>query len=47
MFPCALLPPPSTLTRPLLPSLAQIPHEPLSLATLPLISWLTLGTTMP
>src|ERR671914_1018138 len=46
-LPCALLPPPSTFTRPLLPSLAQIPHVPLSLAVLPVIKWLTLGTKMP
>src|ERR687895_362252 len=46
-LPCALLPPPSTFTRPLLPSLAQIPQVPLSLAVLPVIVWLTLGTKMP
>src|ERR671915_2233916 len=46
-LPCALLPPPSTFTRPLLPSLAQIPHVPLSLAVLPVMVWLTLGTKMP
>src|ERR687895_1871561 len=47
MFPCALFPPPSTFTRPLLPSLAHIPQVPLSLAVLPVIVWLTLGTKMP
>src|SRR5918992_6073122 len=46
-LPCALLPPPSTFTRPLLPSLAQIPQVPLSLAVLPVIVWVTLGTKMP
>src|SRR5687767_1681629 len=46
-LPWALLPPPSTFVRPLLPSLAQIPHVPLSLAVLPVIVWLTFGTWMP
>ena len=42
-LPCARLPPPSTLLRPLLPSLTQMPQLPLSLALLPLITWLGLG----
>ena len=39
--------PPSMFTRPLLPSLTQMPQLPLSLATLPPTSWLTFGTKMP
>ena len=46
-LPWPVLPPLSMLTRPLLPSLAQMPQVPLSFATLSLISWLTLGTKMP
>src|SRR5918999_804385 len=47
MLPWARLPPPSTLLRPLLPSLTQMPQLPLSWALLPLITWLGLGMKMP
>ena len=43
MLPWARLPPPSTLLRPLLPSLTQMPQLPLSWALLPLITWARLG----
>ena len=46
-LPWPVLPPPSRLKRPLLPSLTQMPHVPLSLATLSRISCVTLGTKMP
>jgi hypothetical protein len=46
-LPWAVFSPPSMLTRPLLTSATQMPQVLLSLATLPLISWLTLLTTMP
>ena len=46
-LPCALLPPPSMLTRPFEPSLTQMPQLSLSFAVLPLMMWLTLGTKMP
>ena len=38
-LPWPVLPPPSRLKRPLLPSLAQMPQVPLSFATLSRISW--------